>query len=362
MGPLQGVKIVEMDAIGPVPLAGMMLADMGAEVVRIARPGGQSAYEDLGEAILHRGRKRVELNLKDPQARDQALALITRADAVVEGYRPGVMEKLGLGPEIFRARAPRLVYGRMTGWGQTGPFATRAGHDINYIAVAGALGAMTPAGETPHPPLNLVGDYGGGAMLLVQGVLAALLQAGRSGQGQVVDAAMTDGVGLLLTMFQAMRQAGSWGPMPGSNLLDGGAPFYGCYLCRDGRHVAVGALEPQFFKALLAGLGLEAAAFAQYDRAEWPRLKKALAAAFATRDRDDWAAQFAATDACVSPVLSLEEAVHHPQSAAREGYRSLGGLQHPAPAPRFSATPSEIRPESLATVADILRAWDHPPV
>lgn len=357
MGPLHGIRILEFDAIGPVPFAAMLLADMGADVLRLARPGGQPAFEDLGEGIVHRGRPVVALDLKQPADRDAALDLVAAADAVIEGFRPGVMERLGLGLEVCLARNPRLVFARMTGWGQTGPLALRAGHDINYIALSGALGAMGEPGRAPVPPLNLVGDYGGGAMFLVQGVLAALLCAQRTGRGQAVDVAMTDGVALLLSMFLAMRQTGTWSDARGENLLDGGAPFYRCYACADGGHVAVGALEPQFFAALIEGLCFAPQDFVQYDRAGWPAMQAAFAARFATRSRDEWAAVFAGTDACVSPVLGLMEAPDHPQNAARGAHQQVDGLTHPAPAPRFGVTPALIRPAGPMSLSEALQRW-----
>lgn len=356
-GPLAGTRIVEFDAIGPVPLCAMMLADMGADVIRIARAGGQAAYDNLGERILHRGRAGLVLNLKDTDDRDTALALVDKADALIEGFRPGVMERLGLGPDICLERNPRLVYGRMTGWGQTGPNAHRAGHDINYIALSGALGAMGEADRPPAPPLNLVGDYGGGALYLMQGVLAALLCARATGKGQVVDVAMTDGVASMLSLFTALSQGGGWSAEREANLLDGGAPFYRCYTCADGGYVAVGALEPQFFAELIAGLGFEPDRFRQYDRKGWSEMRAAFAERFASRTRDDWAAVFEGTDACVSPVLGLEEARTHPQNADRAAYVTLDGLVQSAPAPRFQGTPSEAMPASTISSEDALRRW-----
>lgn len=337
MGPLSGIKIVEIDAIGPVPYAAMLLADMGAEIIRIARPGGQAAFDDLGEAILHRGRSALVLDLKAAEDRAQALTLIGTADALLEGFRPGVMERLGLGPDICMAANPRLVYARMTGWGQIGPLAQRAGHDINYIALSGALAAMGEEGCPPPPPLNLIGDYGGGALFLVTGVLAAIIEAQRSGKGRVVDVAMIDGAISLMSMFLALRQSGNWQPARGSNLLDGGAPFYRCYPCADGKYVAVGAIEPQFFHALITGLGFEADAFNQSDRSGWPAMKQAFSECFATRTRDEWAEWFLQTDACVSPVLDMLEAASHPHNLARRAHVKKDGVVQPAPAPRFGA-------------------------
>ena len=353
-GPLQGVRIVEMDAIGPVPLAGMILADLGADVIRIERPGGQSAYENLGEAIVHRGRLRLTLDLRQEDDRRQALALIAQADAVVEGYRPGVMEKLGLGPDVCMGENPRLVYARMTGWGQDGPLAKTAGHDLNYIALSGALGAMGEPGACPPPPLNLVGDYGGGAMFLVTAVLAGVLSARTTGRGDLADVAMTDGVGILMSMFFALRQQGSWTDNRHDNLLDGGAPFYRCYECADGGHVAVGAIEPQFFRALLAGLDLDPLSIHQHDRSTWPEVTRLFAARFAERSRDDWERHFGASDACVTPVLSMPEAMAHPSNQARQAYVGMEGLMHPAPAPRFTTAPGSVRPSRPVTQSEAL--------
>jgi alpha-methylacyl-CoA racemase len=342
-GPLDGVRIIEMDAIGPVPLASMILADLGADVVRIERPGGQSAYDSLGEDIVHRGRLRVELDLKQPDGLSHALALIDHADALVEGFRPGVMEKLGIGPDVCLGRNPRLVYARMTGWGQSGPLAQSAGHDINYIALSGALGAIGEEGSCPPPPLNFVGDYGGGAMFLVTGVLSGLVASRNSGRGDVVDVAMTDGVGTLMSMFFALRQQNGWTDQRGNNLLDGGAPFYRCYECADGRHVAVGAIEPQFFRALVVGLGLDPATIDQHDRARWTDVSRLVADRFARRTRDDWAAHFEGTDACVTPVLTMPEAICHPNNSSRSAHVEFGGIVHPAVAPRFFRRPGMIR-------------------
>lgn len=357
MGPLDGLRIVEFDAIGPVPLCATMLADMGADIVRIVRAGGQAAYEDVGGAILNRGRSAVELDLKSEEDRELALRLIEKADIVIEGFRPGVMERLGLGPERCIEANPRLVYGRMTGYGQSGPLAPRAGHDINYIAITGALAAIGESDRPPVPPLNLVGDYGAGAMMLAVGLLAALTEARRSGTGQVVDTAMTDGVPLMMSLFSALGQNGSWRDDREANLLDGGAPFYRCYQCADGKYVAVGALEPQFFTLLLRGLGVEPSTYRQNDRSDWRRMKDEFAAIFRTRPRDEWAAIFADTDACVSPVLAMSEATSHLHAAARDNYIQIGKTLHPAPAPRFSRTPSEIRDALSSTAPDVMERW-----
>ncbi len=342
MKPLSGLRIIEFDGLGPVTFAGMVLADLGAEVLRLSRSAdaGTPAFSEVGGAILHRGRAAVGVNLKDPGDLAGVLDLIGTADALIEGFRPGVMERLGLGPAICADRNARLVYGRITGWGQTGPMARQVGHDINYIALSGALHAMGEPDRPPRPPLNLVGDYAGGAMMLVTGVLAALLEAKTTGRGRVVDAAMTDGSALLMSLFQALGARGLWSETRGANLLDGGAPFYRCYTCADGRFVAVGALEPQFYAALIAGLGLTPEAAPQFDLAGWPGLHARFEAIFATRDRDDWAERFADTDACVTPVLTGAEAARHPHNAARGTFVDPGVVQA-APAPRFSGTPAE---------------------
>ena len=342
MKPLSGLRIIEFDGLGPVTFAGMVLADLGAEVLRLSRSAdaGAPAFSEVGGAVLHRGRAAVGVNLKDPGDLAGVLDLIGTADALIEGFRPGVMERLGLGPEICAERNARLVYGRITGWGQTGPMARQVGHDINYIALSGALHAMGEPDRPPRPPLNLVGDYAGGAMMLVTGVLAALLEAKTTGRGRVVDAAMTDGSALLMSLFQALGARGLWSETRGANLLDGGAPFYRCYTCADGRFVAVGALEPQFYAALIAGLGLTPEAAPQFDLAGWPGLHARFEAIFATRDRDDWAERFADTDACVTPVLTGAEAARHPHNAARGTFVDPGVVQA-APAPRFNGTPAE---------------------
>jgi alpha-methylacyl-CoA racemase len=354
-GPLAGVRVVEFDAIGPVPLAAMILADFGCDVVRIGR-AGRAPSPSADGPILGRGRRCITLDLKSAADRDIALAIIARADVVLEGNRPGVMERLGLGPEACLAANPKLVYGRMTGWGQTGPLAQTAGHDINYIALTGVLHAIGGA-DRPVPPLNLVGDYGGGSMLLALGVTAALVSARATGTGQVVDAAMTDGSALLMSMFYAMHGAGYWRDTREANLLDGGAPFYRTYACADGGHVAVGAIEPAFFAALLAGLGLDATEIDQGDRSTWPALASRFAARFAERSRDDWAAVFGGTDACVTPVLSLAEAPDHPHNHARATFAAPSGPMQPMPAPRFSATPAAITPTANTDSAAILQAW-----
>jgi alpha-methylacyl-CoA racemase len=359
MKPLSGLRILEFDGLGPVTFAGMMLADMGAEVLRLTRaPGaGAAVFEDVGGEILHRGRAPVPVNLKDPMDQARVLTLISSADALIEGFRPGVMERLGLGPDACAERNPRLVYGRITGWGQSGPKAGEVGHDINYIALSGALSTFGEPDRPPRPPLNLVGDYGGGAMMLVTGVLAGLLSAKQTGRGRIVDAAMTDGSSMLMSLFHALSARGLWTQDRGSNLLDGGAPFYRCYACRDGGFVAVGALEPQFYAALLDGLGVPPEEAPQYDRTAWPDLHRRFEALFATRDRDDWAAAFEGSDACVTPVLSLNEAPRHPHNVARAAF--LGAKpSHPSPAPAFPGAAVEAAsPAEPISLDDALALW-----
>jgi alpha-methylacyl-CoA racemase len=334
-GPLQNTKILEFEGLGPAPFCAMVLAGLGADILRIAR-SGQRARSETGDAIILRGRPSVAANLKNPADLLQIQALIQAADVLIEGYRPGVMERLGLGPETCLAANKRLVYARMTGWGQTGPLAPRAGHDINYISLTGALHAMGKPGEPPPVPLNLVGDYGGGAMFLATGILAALLHARATGQGQVVDAAMTDGTATLMSLFQAMSQAGAWTETRHANLLDGGAPFYRCYACADGGFVAVGAIEPQFFAILVRVMGIDFPPENQYNRSTWPDLTARLEQTFLEKPRDAWAEIFAPEDACVTPVLTLAEAPKHPHNVARDTYVTTNGFTQPAPAPRFS--------------------------
>jgi alpha-methylacyl-CoA racemase len=340
MGPLNGIKVVEIASLAPAPFGCMILSDLGADVVRVDRAdqcGAAAAPPDP----LSRGRRSVGINLKDPAGLDLLLRLAERADVLVEGFRPGVAERLGFGPEACAARNPGLVYGRMTGWGQDGPLAPTAGHDIDYIAVSGALHPIGRAGQRPVPPLNLVGDFGGGGMLLALGVLAALLERERSGLGQVVDAAMVDGSALLTSFVYGLRASGHWQDERGVNLLDGGAPFYDTYQTADGRYVAVGALEPKFYDELLAGLGLSGAGLSgQYDRAGWPAMRERFAAVFATQTRDHWAEAFAGSDACVAPVLSPAEAPGYSHNAARGTFADIGGLVQPAPAPRFGRSPA----------------------
>jgi alpha-methylacyl-CoA racemase len=347
MGVLKGIRVLEFEAIGPAPFGTMLLADMGADVLRIDRP---VAADDLGPKvsggrradITGRGKRSVTLDLKSPQAAAAALALIERADVLIEGFRPGTMERLGLSPAAALARNPRLVYARMTGWGQTGPLAERAGHDLNYIALSGVLSGIGPKDGAPLPPLNLVGDYGGGGMLLVVGVLAALLNVQRGGAGQVVDAAMSEGAAQLGAVIWGLLAGGNWREERGSNFLDGGAPWYATYRTRDDQYMAVGAVEARFYAQLLHGLGLADAGLpGQHDRRGWPRLREAFTAAFLQRTRDQWCAIFDGTDACVAPVLAFSEAASHPHHRARGSFVETNGVVQPAPAPRFLGTPSK---------------------
>ena len=361
MGPLEGIKVLEFESIGPAPFAGMLLADMGAYVLVIDRP----ATTDLGLKrerwydVMMRGKRSVTLDLKKNSA--AALELVARADALIEGMRPGVMERLGLGPDAVLARNPKLVYGRMTGWGQDGPLAPRAGHDINYIALTGVLHAIGRKGEAPVPPLNLVGDFGGGGMLLGFGVACALLEASRSGKGQVVDAAMVDGAAALMTIFHGAQQSGFWKDAVGTNMLDSGAPYYDAYETADGKYVAIGAIEPQFYAELLAKLGLDGENLPdQNDPAGWPVLRERFSALFRTRTRDAWCEILEGSDACFAPVLTMSEARVHPHARARDAFIEVAGVAQPRPAPRFSRTDSGIpRPASAggADTDEVLREW-----
>ncbi len=340
-GPLAGLRVVELAGIGPAPFAAMVLADLGADVVRVDRPGVPNAVARMD--VLNRGRRSVAVDLKRPEGAEVVLRAAGGADALIEGFRPGVAERLGVGPEPCLARNPGLVYGRMTGWGQEGPYAAEAGHDITYAAVAGALAHIGRAGQPPTPPLNLVADFGGGGMLLALGVVSAVLSAQRTGVGQVVDAAMVDGVALLMAPFFMALRSGYFTNERGTNMLDSGAPYYDSYACADGRWVAVGALEPQFFAALLAGLGIDPAEVgAQNDPANWPGLRARFTAAFASRTRDEWVAHFAGRDACVAPVLTTEETLADPHLVARGTVVEVEGVPQPAPAPRFGATPATL--------------------
>ena len=338
-GPLTGVRVLEVGGIGPGPFAGLLLADLGATVIRIERPNGGAGIAT--HRILLRGRRQLVVDLKDPRGKDVVLRIADASDVLIEGFRPGVMERLGLGPDTALTRNPRLVYGRMTGWGQDGPLADSAGHDINYIAVAGVLQPIAGPDLTPVAPLNMLGDFGGGGMLLVAGLLAALIHARATGQGQVVDAAIVDGAALLTAMLHSMRASGRWDAPRGQNLFDGGAPFYGVYRTADERWLAVGAIEPQFYAALLHGLGLtgELAGLAQHDRHHWPATRERFAAVIARRTLAEWLAVFAGADACVSEVVDPASVTEHPHLALRRTYVDDDGLVQPAPAPRFSATP-----------------------
>jgi alpha-methylacyl-CoA racemase len=339
-GPLSGLRILEIAGIGPGPFAGMMLADHGAEVIRIERPNAPPGLAAPHTDILARSRRHVAIDLKRPEGAAVLRDLARNADGLIEGFRPGVMERLGLGPDVLLADNPKLVFGRMTGWGQTGPMARAAGHDIDYIALAGALHAYGRAGENPTPPINMVGDFGGGGMFLAFGMVSAILHAHRTGQGQVVDCAMVDGAAVLMSMIWSFRAAGFWRDERGVNLLDTGAHFYDTYETMDGKYLAVGAIEPQFYAAFrkLSGLDGDADFDAQMDFTAWPALKQKLAAVFRTRTRDQWMEVFEGTDACVAPVLSLSEAPLHAHNAARGTFMTVDGVTQPAPAPRFSAS------------------------
>lgn len=352
-GPLAGVRIVEFGSMGAMPLAGMLLADLGCDVVRVRRaPPDGSAIAPM----LYRGRSEVVLDLTSVADRERALALVAQADGMIEGYRLGVAEQVGIGPETCLAANPRLVYGRVSGWGQEGPLAASVGNDINHLALAGALHTIGTA-ATPVPPLNLLGEYAGGALFIALGMVSAILSAQATGRGQVVDAAQVDGVASMMTLYYALHGAGRWADGRASNLVDGGAPFYRCYACADGRHIAVGALEPQSYLALLNGLGIPRSRFEQYGRERWNEMADAFSEAFASRSRDDWATHFDGTEACVTPVLSLAEAPLHPHNRARSSFAAADGAMQPAPAPRFSASPAMAVPTEQATVDEILERW-----
>lgn len=362
-GPLKGMRIVEMAGIGPGPFCAMMLADMGAEVIRIHQKNSSPLLPILNTKydVLARGRRSMAIDLKKPSAAEGIRQLIDRADALIEGYRPGVMERLGLGPEACLERNPKLVIGRMTGWGQTGKLALTAGHDINYISLSGALNAIGRPDAPPVVPLNLVGDFGGGGLMLAFGIVCALLEARHSGKGQVVDAAMTDGSALLASAMFGFKAAGMWSNQRGENLLDGAAHFYDTYECADGKYVSVGAIEPQFYRLLLQKLGIDDPAFnAQMDSKAWPDLKHRLAKVFKTRPRDEWASIFDATDACCTPILDWDEAPLHEHNRDRKSFIEIAGVTQPAPAPRFSRTMPEVsRPPSRADehTEAILSEW-----
>ena len=352
MGALSGYKVIELAGIGPAPMGGMILADMGAEVIRIERPG--AADPKVAEPISGRNKKSVVLDLKQDAGKAALMALIEQADALIDPYRPGVCEKLGFGPDECLARNPKLVFARMTGWGQTGPLAQAAGHDLNYIAITGALHAIGRRGDRPVVPLNLVGDFGGGGMLLVTGVMGGLLEAAKSGQGQVIDVAMVDGTAQLMWMMQGFQQIGAWNADEReANLLDGAAHFYDTYECADGKYVAIGAIEPQFYAQLLARAEVTDPQFqAQHEAAQWPELKRKLGEVLKTKTRDEWDALMAGSDACFAPVLTMVEATAYSANTERSVYTDVEGMTHPAPAPRFSRTPSQIRHGTQALGAD----------
>ena len=352
MGPLNGYTVIELAGIGPAPMGGMILADMGAEVIRIERPG--AADPKVAEPVSGRNKKSVVLDLKQASGHAALMKLVEQADALIDPYRPGVCEKLGFGPDECLRRNPRLVFARMTGWGQTGPLAHAAGHDLNYIAITGALHAIGRRGERPVVPLNLVGDFGGGGMLMVSGILAALLEAAKSGQGQVVDVAMVDGTAQLMWMMQGFQQIGAWNAEEReSNLLDGAAHFYDTYECADGKYVAIGAIEPQFYAELLSRADVSDPQFQhQHDTAQWPELKEKLAAILKTKTRDEWDELMAGSDACFAPVLTMVEAPQYSANSERSVYTEVEGLTHPSPAPRFMRTPSEITHGTRALGAD----------
>jgi alpha-methylacyl-CoA racemase len=362
MGPLTGLRVLEIASLAPAPFGCMILADLGADVVRIDRLSTTDSSQAMTRAVdpLARSRRSVPLDLKTDEGRTAVLRLLVGADVFVEGFRPGVTERLGIGPRVCLDINPRLVYARMTGWGQSGPMAQRAGHDINYIAASGALDPIGRPGEAPTVPLNLVGDFGGGGMLLAAGVLAALYERNQSGLGQVIDVAMVDGSALLTASLHGMIASGNWSPERGANLLDGGAPFYDTYETADGRHVSVGAIERKFYAQLINGLGLVPSELPdQLDRAGWPELRQRIAGAFKEHDRDHWGAVFAEIDACVFPVLSPSEAAHHAHAAERGSFVTVDDVTQPAPAPRFSRTPAAVPQSSpvALTVGDALRSW-----
>jgi len=365
-GPLSGLKIVEFAGIGPGPFCGMLLSDLGADVVRVDRKGpkdgggGRSSPAD----VTARGRRSVALDLKNPEAIETCLKLLEQADGLIEGFRPGVMERLGLGPDVVLARNPKLVYGRMTGWGQTGPYAKAAGHDMNYIAITGALAAIGTEAK-PVPPLNLVGDFGGGALYLAFGLLAGVIHARATGQGQVIDCAMSDGAASLMAMFYGFKAGGMWNEGRRTNLLDGGAHFYDTYECADGKWISIGSIEPQFYLLLLEKTGISDPQFQhQMSREEWPQLREKLAAVIKTKSRDDWCAIMDATDVCFAPVLTMDEAPGHAHNAARQTFVEVAGVTQPAPAPRFSATPGAIQgppPKIGAHNDEALADWGFSP-
>lgn len=354
-GPLQGVKVIEMTGLGPAPFACMLLADLGAEVICIDRPlAGRSTSPENLVNVLRRGKKSIVLDMKRPASVQAVLRLLSTADVLIEGFRPGVMERMGLGPEVCLAHNPALVFGRMTGWGQTGPLAHAAGHDINYLALSGALHAIGTA-DKPIVPLNLVGDFGGGAMFLVAGVLSAVLHARQTGKGQVVDAAMTDGSALLMSMMYGFMASGHWKDERASNMLDGGAPFYDTYQCSDGKWVAIGSIEPQFYALLIEKSGLQGVDMTlQRDPSAWPEMKARLTQVFATRSRQEWCDIMEGTDVCFAPVLGMSEAADHPHNVARQTFSNLEGVLQPSPAPRFSQTHAQVAHPPVVTGANTM--------
>lgn len=359
MGPLQGIKIIEMAGLGPGPFAGMLLADMGADVILVERKADPSKTRIAD--CNRRGKRSVALNLKRSEDLEKLLQLVEKADVLFEGYRPGVMERLGLGPAILQERNPRLIIGRMTGWGQYGPLAKAAGHDINYISLTGALHAIGRSGAPPVPPLNLVGDYGGGSMFLVMGILAALLETQKSGKGQVIDVAMTDGSAVLMSVFNTLHGMGQWRTERGSNLLDSGAHFYNVYETKDGKYISIGSIEPQFYALLLEQAGMDPAEFqAQYDPSQWPSYKEKMIEIFKTKTRAEWCELMEGTDVCFAPVLDFIEAQTHPHNVSRHTYLEVDGIKQPAPAPRFSRTPSQVQFGSQAAgenTTAVFRDW-----
>jgi alpha-methylacyl-CoA racemase len=362
-GPLEGIKVVEIAGIGPGPFCAMLLADMGADVLRIDR--SQNVADPVPDRphgdLMNRGRRSIGIDLKNPDGVETVLRLVEGADAFIEGFRPGVAERLGIGPEDCRARNPRLVYGRMTGWGQEGPYASTAGHDINYIALAGVLESFGRAGEAPVPPLNLVGDFGGGGLFLAFGIVCALLEAKSSGEGQVIDAAMVDGAAVLSTFIYGLRHLGVWKDERGTNLLDTGAPFYDVYETADGKYVSIGSIEPQFYAELLKHTGLDGEELPhQMDQSQWPTMKERLSGLFKTKTRDEWAAIMEGTDICFAPVLAMTEAYQHPHNQARETFIEVEGVVQPAPGPRLSRTPGSIQrppPQPGQHTQEALTAW-----
>jgi alpha-methylacyl-CoA racemase len=361
MGPLEDVKIIEMGGIGPGPFCAMMLADMGAEIIRVERNKKPLFMLEPKYQVLHRSRRSISIDLKKQEGIKALLKLVEQADCLIEGFRPGVMEKLGLGPDVCLKYNPALVYGRMTGWGQEGPLARSAGHDINYISLSGTLHSIGRKNQNPVPPLNLVGDFGGGGMLLAFGIVCALFKTRKSGQGQVVDAAMVDGSAALMAGIYGMRAAGMWGDEHGTNLLDGGSHFYDTYKTSDGKWISVGSIEPQFYALLLKHTGIDDPDFQnQMDPTIWPQLKNKIAAIFKTKTRDEWCEIMEGTDVCFAPVLSMEEAMKHPHNVERKTFVEIAGVKQPAPAPRFSRTHPEIQgppPKPGEHTESILSDW-----